>query len=317
VTMASIILVTGGTGFIGRHLVARIATGGNPVRVLSRHGASSGGGPIEQLTGDFTRAEDIAPALRDVDVVFHLAATTTPGEANRRILYDARTNLLGSLELIQAASDAGVRRFIFVSSGGSLYGPTARRPVAEEGATEPLSCHGVSKLAIEKYLQVYGRERGLEYRVARGANAYGEGQDPARGQGFVAYALGQLAREEPITVWGDGSVVRDYIYVGDLVRALELMARDEADHRVYNVGTGQGHSLLEMIPLLEKITGRRAELRFVAGRAADVPYNRLDIGRIRAALGWEPEVTLEEGLRRTWAWIQTHHAERAKLTRFV
>lgn len=324
--MSGRILVTGGAGFIGRHLVARLVEAGKPVRVLSRSARRRSDGAVEYLPGDFSVARDAETALDGVEVVYHLATTTTPGSANARILEDARINLLGSLGLISAAAEAGIRRFLFVSSGGSVYGPGPRRaageapahsrplreddapeaqprPLREDDATEPIAAHGVAKLAIEKYLHVFHAAAGMECRVARGANPFGEGQDPGRGQGFVPYALRQLARNEPVTIWGDGSVVRDFFYVGDFVEALFLLLDDGGPHEVYNVGGGRGRSLLEMLSILESVTGRRAVVRLEPGRPVDVPYNCLDISRIREALRWEPKVPVEEGVARTWAWV--------------
>lgn len=299
------ILVIGGNGFIGRHLVSKLNERGYDVRVFSRstqpnHEIQDS---IEYITGDFLCAEQLKPALADVQTVYHLAVTTVPGSSNKKIVYDAQTNLIGTLHLLQVAVSSGVQRFIFVSSGGSVYGPSPNKPISEAYPTNPISAHGVSKLAIEKYLEIYRRTYGLEYRIARAGNPYGEGQNPDKGQGFLAHVLAQLAREEEIVIWGDGSVVRDFFYVGDLAHALLLMLDDQAPYRVYNVGSGEAKSLLEMTRLVESITGQVANLRFEAGRPADVPCNWLDIARIREGLAWAPETDLPSGVGRTWDWI--------------
>lgn len=299
------VLITGGSGFVGRHLVTRLTAGGHQVRVLDRVLPPTEGAEnlVEGVAGDFTDPDHVWPALDGVEAVYHLAVTTTPGMANERLLYDAQSNLLGTLSLIGAAVRQGVRRFIFASSGGSVYGPAARQSLSEDYPTMPISAHGVSKLAIEKYLHVFQHIHGLEYRVARGANPYGEGQDPSRGQGFIAYALGQMAQDQEIVIWGDGSVVRDFFYVGDFAAALALLLDDRGPHQVYNVGSGQGHSLLDVLTLLQQVTGHPARVRLAPGRPADVPYNCLDITRIREALGWTPQIDLPAGLARTWSWI--------------
>lgn len=302
------ILVIGGTGFIGKHLVEKLADEAHDVRVLSRNipRGHDRNDKVEYLSGSFLSMEHVKHAMTGVDTVYHLAVTTAPGWSNDLILYDAQTNLMGSLNLIQAAAEAEIRRFVFVSSGGSVYGPTQEEAITEDHPTDPISAHGVGKLAVEKYLEIYRRKSGLEYRIARAGNPYGEYQDPAKGQGFIAYGLGQLVREAEIVIWGDGSVVRDFFYVGDLVEALYLMLDDDSPHRVYNVGSGQGRSLNEIIDLLEAVTDRTVKLRYEAGRAADVPYNTLDITRIKQGLNWKPQVDLLSGLKRSWVWFLSY-----------
>jgi UDP-glucose 4-epimerase len=298
------VLVTGGTGFIGQHLVARLLAEDCFVYLLTRRAERyADNGRIAYIAGDFTRPQPFASILSQVDAVYHLAVTTIPGSANEKVIYDAQTNLLGSLALIEQAAQAGVRRFIFTSSGGSVYGPNGGAPLAEDHPTDPISAHGVSKLAIEKYLEIYRRLYGMEYRVARAANPYGIGQDPNRGQGFIAYALGQMAQNQPLVVWGDGSVVRDYVYVEDTVEALRLLLDDDGPYTIYNVGSGLGYAINEMIAILQEVTGQAAAVRYVEGRAADVPYNCLDIGRIQQNLNWQPTTSLSQGIEWTWAWI--------------
>lgn len=299
------VLVTGGLGFIGQHLVTKLLAEGCHIRILSRNVPEEyqDSNKVHYFPGDFTRAEDTTAALNGVQAVYHLAVTTVPGRSNDQIQYDAHTNLMGSLTLIEQAAKMGVQRFIFTSSGGSVYGPTGREPIHEDHPTNPISAHGVSKLAVEKYLEIFRRKYGMQYRVARGGNPYGEGQDPFRGQGFIAYALGCLAEDREIVIWGDGSVERDFVYVSDVAEALWFMLRDEGTSFVYNVGSGRGRSLNEIVSALKQVTNRETRVRYEEARPADVPYNTLDISRIQEELGWEPHTDLFIGLEKTWAWI--------------
>ncbi len=313
--MIANIFITGGNGFIGRHLISKLIFQGHYVRVMDRISVKEQSipGRLEYIPGDFLILENLRDALSGIDVVYHLAVTTIPGGSNESILFDAQTNLMGSLNLIHSAAEAGVKRFIFISSGGSVYGQTSLKAIREDHPTRPISAHGVSKLAIEKYLEIYRFKYGIEYRIARGANPYGEGQNPYRGQGFIAYALAQLAKQEEIVVWGDGSVVRDYFYVGDFIRALALMLDDHTRYRLYNVGSGQGKSIREMIELLEIITGQKARVRYEPSRPADVPFNVLDITRIRKSLAWEPETSFRDGIERTWSWIKVYLSKNGRM----
>lgn len=305
--MSKNILVTGGTGFIGKHLIKRLIEKNYSVRVLSRRidNVNTNKG-LEYFKGNFADIDCARKALKDIDVVYHLAVSTTPGQSNDVILYDAQTNVLGTLNFIQASVEASIQRLVFVSSGGSVYGPTESNPISEDHQTNPISAHGVSKLAIEKYLEVYRKKHNLDYRIARGGNPFGEGQDPNKGQGFVTYALYQMLLGRDIEIWGDGSVVRDFFYVGDLVDALIIFLDDSSGYRLYNVGSGQGRSLNEIVGLLEKVTGLKAKVKFLEKRAADVPYNSLDISRIREACGWYPKTSLVDGIKITWDWIQSY-----------
>jgi UDP-glucose 4-epimerase len=300
------ILVTGGTGFIGKHLVSKLVSRSNDIRVLaldSPDGCISTS--VEYIRGNYHNESEVRAALRDIQVVYHLAATTIPGTSNDVIQYDAQTNLIGSLNLIQAAAEAGVKRFVFTSSGGSIYGITDSIPISEDHPINPITAHGVSKLAVEKYLEIYRHRFGMDYRIARGGNPFGEDQDPSRGQGFIAYALGKLAMGEEIVIWGNGDVVRDFFYVGDFADALCLLLDDQANYRVYNVGSGEGKSLNKMLVLIESVTGRKPDVRYEPSRLADVPYNCLNIQRIKDAMGWFPRTPILEGLERTWIWVRS------------
>lgn len=305
--MPRTVLITGGTGFIGHHLVTKLAAEAHHVRVLSRSKPENwqANRQIAYCVGDFLCSDQIKAALAEVDTVYHLAVTTTPGWSNDFILYDAQTNLMGTLNLIQAAAEAGVQRFIFVSSGGSVYGNSPNKPIPEDYPANPISAHGVSKLAIEKYLEIFRRTLGMEYRVLRAANPYGAGQDFNKGQGFIAYALSRIACDKEILIWGDGTVKRDFFYIDDLTAALQLVLDDAGHHRVYNVGSGQAHSLNEMIGLMEEVTQCKARVSYDLARPADVPYNCLDVTRLQHGLNWQPRVGLPTGLQRSWRWIQS------------
>jgi UDP-glucose 4-epimerase len=300
------VLVVGGSGFIGSHLCRRLLAENYLPVVFDRVAPSVEG--VEYHRGDMSTIADLWPSLlEDVVTVYHLAWTTKPQSANNDPLFDLQSNVAAGIHLLDGLARLSHRpRFIFVSTGGAVYGQAGNLPVPEDFPTNPISAYGISKLALEHYLQLYHRLHGVDYLVFRPGNPYGEGQDPAGAQGAVAVFLGKIFRGEPVTIWGDGEVVRDYLHIDDLVSALMagLTYRPSSrDPRTFNIGSGRGVSLNGLVKMLEQIAGRQAQVTYTPGRKADVPHIVLDIGRIREYLGWAPQITMEQGLKRTWDWI--------------
>jgi len=195
-------------------------------------------------------------------------------------------------------------KLVFVSSGGTVYGRPQQTPIPETHPTEPTCSYGIVKLAIEKYLALYQMLHGLDYRVLRLANPYGPGQEANRAQGVIGTFLSRVVHDEAIEVWGDGSVVRDYLYIGDTVAAMLLAAEYAGAERIFNIGSGEGHSVREIIAAVEQATGKKAKASYTAARKFDVPVSVLDISRAQNELGWRPAVNLDEGLYLTLAHIQ-------------
>ena len=237
-------------------------------------------------------------------MVVHLVSATLPASSNDNPVYDVEANVVASLRLLEAARAARVRRILFISSGGTVYGPARRLPIDEDHPTEPACSYGIAKLAIEKYLGLYARLHGLKSTVLRFSNPFGERQNPGSAQGAVAVFLGRILAGRPIEIWGDGSVVRDYLYIADGARAFRLVLEKEPDGPVYNVGRGVGTTLDDLVTVLKRVTGRPVEVVRRPGRPIDVPANVLDSRRLEAAVGWRPRVDLEEGLARTWEWLK-------------
>jgi len=195
-----------------------------------------------------------------------------------------------------------VKRIVFLSSGGTLYGRSAIVPTPETAPTEPITAYGISKLMIEKYLALHEHLNRADYRVLRVTNPFGPFQTTIKNQGLVAMLIARGLADEPIEIWGDGSAVRDFIYVDDVVDALELASRDQSNLRVFNVGRGEGHSLREMVSRVEVRLGKKLKLVWKDARPSDVPVSIVSNVRAREALGWEPKTPLDEGLDQTIAW---------------
>ncbi len=299
-------LVLGGGGFIGSHLVSTLLAAGTQVRVLERpyrdRSALIPQTPgLEWQEGDFGNHQDIRRALDGVDTVFHLVSTTQPQSSNDDPAFDVQSNLLATLGLLEQLRGHPETKLVFVSSGGTVYGTPRQTPIPETHPTDPTCSYGIVKLAIEKYLALYRILHGLEYRVLRLANPYGPGQEANRAQGVVGTFLSRVAHGEAIEVWGDGSVVRDYIYIGDAVSAMLQAAEYRGQERIFNIGSGCGHSVKEIISAIERTTGMTASVQYKAGRKFDIPVSILDISRAQAELGWQPGIDLGEGLRLTYS----------------
>lgn len=313
------VLVLGGRGFLGTHLVDAIARCNVPVRIFDRRARQfldhasvdvidsrdfvAGTSHVEIVTGDFASGEGLAEALEGVDLVYHLVSTTVPSTSNANPIADVQSNLIGTLRLLEMMRDTGVRRIVYVSSGGTVYGNPSILPVAETHPLQPLCSYGVVKVAVENYLHMHAELHGLASNVLRVANPYGTHQHHIGVQGIIPTFFKKIAEGSPIEIWGDGSVVRDYIHVNDVVSALlRAGARDQAG--TFNIGSGIGHSVKEILDVVQKHVGRRANVRYLAQRNFDVARIYLDIAKARTELDWQPLLSLDAGCALYWQAIQ-------------
>lgn len=306
-------LILGGRGFLGSHLCDAIASQGHRVRVFDRPDAampedSPGASTAEFVPGDFANPQDIDAALNDIDVIFHLVSTTLPKSSNDNPVYDIQTNVVGTMHMLDAARRAKVRKIVFCSSGGTVYGTPGQISIPESHPTNPVCAYGIGKLSIEKYLHLYHVLHGIDYCVLRLANPYGPRQRVSGAQGAATVFLHKAMMGETLEIWGDGSVVRDYLYIDDAVDALCRAMRHTGEPRVFNIGSGTGHSLNELIGDIENVLQREVSRRHLPGRPFDVPANVLDIGLAREALAWQPTTTLRDGLARSMEWMRLHPA---------
>jgi UDP-glucose 4-epimerase len=299
-------LVIGGCGFIGSHVVDELVAHGVETAVLDLrrelYRPALPGVAYHALTWHDAAAIGGVLAASRYDCVVHLGCTSVPQESNRDPASDAERNLIGSLHVLDACIRTGVPRLVFASTGGAIYGPTERLPIPEGAATEPLSSYGISKLAVEKYLHLYRRNHGLGFAAMRVANPYGPRQNPSRSQGVVAVFARKILAGEAIEIWGDGNQIRDYVYIADVSRAFRLAMSSDSSG-VFNIGSGTGMSLNELVRALERHTGKTARVTFKAARSVDMAAVVLDHARATAVLGWRPEAGLDDGLRRTLAWL--------------
>ncbi len=295
-------LVLGAGGFIGTNLCLRLRALGVPVTGFGRGAPPAALAGIEWISGVLDeRSPDRLVAGHAH--VFDLIGAGLPNSSNDNPAQIVADAVPAKVRLLEACRSEGVRRYVFASSGGTVYGVTGPMPVSEDAPTEPISAYGIGKLVVEKYLALYRHLYGLEARALRIANAYGPHQDPRRGQGLVSALLRRLLADEPVEIWGDGRIVRDYIHIDDVVAAMLACLDHDGPGRVFNVGSGIGRSVSEVLADAARITGRTPRLVRRAARGADVPVNILDSSRLTRQTGWAPRMGWEAGLAATAAWI--------------
>ncbi len=293
-------LVLGGGGFQGLHLCRRLLGEGAYVRVLDRqitdHGALSTD-RLDWQVGDFGDIRLLEKSVLDIDVIFHLISTTLPKVSNENPLHDLESNVVSTLRLLELARLKGVRKIIFFSSGGTVYGVPETLPISENHPTQPICAYGIHKLTIEKYLHLYHVLHGMDYAIMRIANPYGAYQPVDKGQGAVAVFLHKMRADEPVEIWGDGSTVRDYIHVEDVIEAAFRLIAYAGPYKTFNIGSGRGLSINEIVAVMADALRQRPVIRYRPGRAMDVPANVLDIQRAEREFGWRPKTSFEDGIR--------------------
>jgi len=300
------ILVLGGNGFIGSHVVDRILSAGHRVRIFDRaEDRYRGRIPmVEYVIANFDDSVSLNEALIGIDVVFHGISTTVPSTSNADPISDVQSNLVATLGLLNAMQNNGVKRIVYLSSGGTVYGQTDVEKISEEHPANPICSYGIVKLAIEKYLFMYQMLHGFRTISLRASNPYGERQGHLGVQGVIGTFLHRIANDREIEVWGDGRVVRDYIYVGDLADiCLKSIASDKCG--VYNIGGGRGHSVKEIVECLLKVTASQVSVTYKSARSFDVERVVLDISLAKETFNWQPKVSLTSGIEKTWFWLNS------------
>lgn len=296
------VLLLGGGGFIGQATARRLASDTMGVHILARKHTLPAAPAIHPHIGDLSDPAILDTLLPQCGTVVHLASSTTPGSSANKPS-DELDNLRPTLNLLDRLHGQKGIHLIFVSSGGTVYGNPPHIPVNEDAPFAPRSYHGAGKMALEGFLQAF-RAAGNAVTILRPSNAYGPGQDLRQGFGFVRTVLEHARSGSLLEIWGNGENVRDFVYVDDVAEAISLAIGNPTNNSTYNVGSGQGHTLNEVLALAQRITGIEISTLHKPVREGDVRGVVLDVSRIRAAFGWQPHINLEEGLRRTWKWLQ-------------
>lgn len=314
-------LVTGGAGFIGSHVADLFIAEGYEVEIIDDLSTGNRANVPEKA-----RLHEVgvsSPDARKIvaegsfDVVVHLAAQIDVRKSVADPVFDANTNIIGTLNILEAMKQAGSKgRIIFTSTGGAIYGDFNRPPNVEVFPKDPESPYAISKLASEYYLSYYGRLHGIEHVALRFGNVYGPRQDPHGEAGVVAIFCTRILDGKPLTIFGDGLQTRDYVYVGDVARAVFLAATgtipqaERVDARAFNVGTGVGTSVVDLARLLQQAAKIEVPVSFAPKRPGEQQESFLNVEKARRVLGWKPQVSLSEGLAATFAWSESHSAAR-------
>ncbi len=302
------ILVTGGAGFIGSHLVEHLLAAGHEVTALDDLSTGSeanvpAGAALERIDlrdGDAVRRSLAAVAP---EVVLHEAGQSDVRVSTREPERDAAVNVIGGIHLLEACVAAKVRKVVYASTGGAVYGNPQRVPVTEDAPVRPISQYGISKHTVEHYLFLYRQLYGLDYTVLRYPNVYGPRQSPRGEAGVISIFARAALRGEPVQIFGDGLQTRDYVYVSDIVAANRAVLADVGGGEIFNVGTGVGVSVLEIRDGLARVLGREVASLHLPPRPGEVSHIALDGGRFVAATGWSPTVSLVDGIRQTVEYV--------------
>jgi len=303
------IAIFGGGGFIGSTIADRFLLDGHELRIFERprvapYRTFSESERVEWIAGDLSSTHDVYGAINGADVVLHLVSTTLPKNSNDDPIYDVQSNIVATLQMLNAMVAHNVRKIVFISSGGTVYGNPMYLPIDEKHPTDPLVSYGITKLAIEKYLRMYSHLHGIRTVVLRVANPYGERQRIETAQGAVGVFLHHALKGLPVEIWGDGSVTRDYIHVSDVAEAFVRAVEYSGSKSVFNISSGSGTSLNELIVMLERVLDKSIERRYLPARPFDVPVSVLSNELAREELKWTPSTSMHDGIARTAEWMK-------------
>lgn len=302
-------LILGAAGFIGTNLVKKLK---NIYKITAydynlsalEHLYKLAGGDIDIISGDLLHDSNLKEILRKQNVIYHLVSTTIPATSNKNISQEICDNVESMAKFLDICSVCNVNKIVFLSSGGTVYGMQESFPIKENAKEYPISSYGIQKLMNEKLLYLYHHIYGINYRIIRLSNPYGPYQNPKGAQGIVTKTIYKALKGERINVFGDGSTVRDYLYIDDAINAIINIAEGDAKDVLFNVGCGVGTSLTELFQMIEKNLGLSLQLSYLPNRTVDVPVNYLDVEKYKSYYGEISGTGLEEGIKKTADYLQ-------------
>jgi UDP-glucose 4-epimerase len=304
------VVVLGGLGFLGSHICRGLVKHGHQVRIFDRADESCElikdfEDVVEIVAGDVSQPQEVINALAGASVLINLVHTTVPGSSMKDPHYDVITNVGYTAKWLERLGDAPtLRKIIYFSSGGTVYGMPEETPIKEDHHTNPLNSYGITKLAVEKYTAMYANSFGINYSILRPSNVYGPGQRLHYGQGVIGIMIDRALRGESLQVWGAGTDRRDYLFIDDLVSAVLRLLAYCGPHKLFNVSSGVGHSVLDVISILQAEIKSAPGVVYTPARSFDLPVNVLDSSRLQKETGWRAIIGFEEGIRSTIQWMK-------------
>ena len=298
------ILITGGLGFIGSHLAERLLNDNHHISIISKNKIIPNNlKKIESRLsinhGDYGDKKTLENIAINKDIIIHAACTTVPENSTHNPIYDIESNVLPTLGLIQEAIKQGVKKFIYLSSGGVIYGNVNSEIINEYNLTQPISSYGITKLMIEKYLYMYNKIDNFNYISLRISNAYGPEQLYKNNQGVISNWIKKAKSNLPLEIWGNEKTARDYIYIDDITEAIASSIQNNINGE-FNVGTGKGTSLIDLANIIIKLTNSSSQIKINSSnsRKFDILNNILDYSKFQKKTGWYPKIYIDEGIKR-------------------
>lgn len=298
-------LILGASGFIGSHLTNKLMENKkNELTLFDRKiNKYNNLDKINVIEGNFSATYDFNELVRGQDVVFHLISTSLPN-SEKKISIEIEENVISTLALLDACVEENVKKIIFISSGGTIYGESEGKPFKETDTTNPICSYGIQKLMIEKYLYLYNHKYGLDYSIIRLANPYGPGQNASGTVGAITVFLDRVIKNDTITIYGDGGSIRDYIYIEDAIKGIINIANYNSEQKIFNLGSGLAVSLKEIIDKIESITKTEIKINFLPKRINDLEYSVLDISNYSKNFPEHIFISLENGIREMYYYLK-------------
>ena len=282
------IIITGGSGFIGSHLIEALKKNGyKNLVVIDKNKPTDKN--ISFIKGDFSANKILRNTIKNNDIIVHLACSTIPSTSEQNKEKDIMENVIGAVRLLENCRGKKLKNFIFLSSGGTVYGNISK-PAKETDAAQPSNAHGLMKYLIEKYIEIHAQLYGLNYIIIRASNPYGRKVVGGIKQGVIDVLLKKITDNQLIEIWGDGKVVRDYFHIDDLTALLVKIIKKPTLNQTINVGSGHGISINNLLKIIKKVTGKKLKIKYLPGRGFDLPYNILNINKAKKLYGWRPKL---------------------------
>jgi len=305
-------LLLGGGGFIGSHLADELLNKGYKVTIFDKFNFSKNNiqhiiSNLNIIEGDFNNKIDLKNSLKNINYIFHLVSSTLPATSNQNPVYDVESNVVSTLNLFQECIFRKIKKVVFISSGGTVYGIPEIVPIPETHPRKPICSYGITKKIIEDYLYLYNKMYELDYVVFRLSNPYGERQSPMLSQGVIPIFLRKIHYNKEIEIWGDGNIIRDFIYIKDAVKVVANSIDTNTTEKIFNVGSGIGQSLNSVLEIMNKVTGKLPKTAFKKSREIDVEKNILDISLVKKTFKWQPETSIENGIGYTYDYIKQNY----------